>query len=375
MNLKRPLSLVCGAAVTCGLMFSAHAVEKSEISFDFEDSDSGFVPIFADYPAQENVEEFYEFAWRHDAVPIDGAGKGLFISGNNHSDDLFMGWYKRINGLDAGKSYRFTVSFKLGTDVEGGMIGIGGSPGESVYVKCGVAAVQPEVIVDENGDYRLNIDKANQSQSGRDMRMLGTLAKEQGILSGSYEFNEYTEEFNATADAEGNVYVIFGTDSGFEAVSAWYLDDVFVSWLELKPLKRAEAAQMAYEALRGADDSDTSCTFRDVAVDSPFAAAIGWAQEKGYLMGYGGGIFGPQDSMTVQQAVVMLYRRADSPDVEDYMLDYLDSSIDPDAVSAWARPAVAWAVSQGMVPFLDCFAPKQAIYGLDWAKWLEQVTT
>lgn len=139
--MKRFLSLSLAALLTLGTLTgcaSAEAAGGNKARFDFEQDDGGFTPIFADYPDDEGVEDFYEFRHEHGEVPIDGAGKGLFISGNNHSGDLFMGYVKALEGFAPGRTYRFTLSFKLATDVEGDMFGIGGAPGESVSVKCGI---------------------------------------------------------------------------------------------------------------------------------------------------------------------------------------------------------------------------------------------
>lgn len=131
------------------------------VKFDFEKDNAGFAPIYADYPYGEGVEEFYEFQHDYGKVPIDGEGNGIFISGNNHSDDLFMGYVKALEGFAPARTYHFTVSFKLATDVEGGLMGVGGSPGEGVTVKCGVTQTAPAALPVENGGavyYRLNID-------------------------------------------------------------------------------------------------------------------------------------------------------------------------------------------------------------------------
>jgi hypothetical protein len=57
-----------------------------------------------------------------------------------------------------------------------GLKGIGGSPGESVYVKAGATKHEPQVIEDDRGWLRMNIDKGNQASEGEDMTNLGTLA-------------------------------------------------------------------------------------------------------------------------------------------------------------------------------------------------------
>ena len=206
-----------------------HTQTPGNAAFDFEANDCGFVPIFADYPAGSGVDDFYELQHEWAASPT-GDGKTLFLSGNNHSNDLFMGYYKAIDGLTAGQRYEFQVSFRLATNVEGGMIGIGGSPGASVFVKGGVTAKQPRRTSDDLNNYRLNLDKGNQGTGGSDMLLLGNLEKEDSQHPGAYEWKDFRFTVETTANENGCVYLILGTDSGFEATSAYYLDEISVSW-------------------------------------------------------------------------------------------------------------------------------------------------
>ena len=90
-----------------------------------------------------------------------------------------MGYFKELSGLAPETEYQFTVRFKLATNVEGDMVGIGGGPGGAVFVKCGVSMEQPENSLDSLNHFRLNIDKGSQSQGGADMIVVGTLAKEE----------------------------------------------------------------------------------------------------------------------------------------------------------------------------------------------------
>ena len=170
--MKKLISTGLAAVLTVSMLTAAaSAANSTSVQFDFSQSDSGFVPIFADYPNTEGVEEFYEFRHSWGEVPIPGAGKGLFISGNNHSDDLFMGYVKMLDGFVPARTYRFTVSFKLATDVEGGLVGVGGSPGESVAVKCGITPTRPTTVPVDNGAFsyhRMNIDTGRQGNGGKD---------------------------------------------------------------------------------------------------------------------------------------------------------------------------------------------------------------
>ena len=95
---------------------------------------------------------------------------------------LFMGYVKTLEGFAPARTYHFTVSFKLATDVEGGLVGGGGSPGEGVTVKCGVTPTGPVALPVDNGGgmiyYRLNIDAGRQANSGKDMTVVGDMAKD-----------------------------------------------------------------------------------------------------------------------------------------------------------------------------------------------------
>ena len=295
------------------------------------------------------MEEFYELRSGHEEVPIAEAGKGLFLSGNNHSDDLFMGYYKDLSGLVPETEYQFTVRFQLATNVENDMIGIGGAPGESVFVKCGVASKEPENSLDSLNHFCLNIDKGSQSTSGSDMIVVGNLAKEEINRPGEYEFNEIETKVIARTDEAGTAYLVIGTDSGFEGVTSFYLDDISVSWADTATVSitRGDAVKMLFDHAHRWDEAVGPPTFTDVAWDAPYAEAVAWAEQNGYLGGYGNGFFGPEDMMSVEQAMVMIYRLCGSPKVTD--AGVLDSYKDASQISPWARDAVAFSITNKLL--------------------------
>src|SRR5688572_31086285 len=78
--------------VVSAAMLQVLPVVGQTIQFDFSGGDHGFVAGFTDYPVGE--EAFYELDAGLRPLPTPlGSGTSLFISGNNHSDDLFM-YYK-----------------------------------------------------------------------------------------------------------------------------------------------------------------------------------------------------------------------------------------------------------------------------------------
>ena len=109
---------------------------------------------------------------------------------------------------------------------------IGG--GESVYVKVGATTEEPLVEEDPtDGWLRMNIDKGNQAQEGEDMINIGDMANPNisPATAGSYELMEQNSAgraFEVTADEEGVLWFIVGTDSGFEGLTALYYDTITV---------------------------------------------------------------------------------------------------------------------------------------------------
>lgn len=369
--MKKILSLGLAALIAVGtaaLMMGAakdSVPSDSKAEFDFNSDDGGFVPIFADYPDQEGVEEFYEFQHSWGEVPVPGAGRGLFISGNNHSADLFMGYVKMLDGFAPARTYHFTVSFQLATDVESGLFGVGGSPGESVAVKCGITAARSAATL-VDGYYRMNIDTGRQSQGGRDMVVVGDMSKLENNRPGEYEFKEFQAEFDVATDIRGEVYLTIATDSGFEAATSYYLDDIMISWkdAEQPAATRAQAAQMLFDTADRASADPKSCTFLDVTEEHPNAEAIAWVQSNGYMSGYGDGRFGLEDHMTMEQAMVMIYRFFGSPSSDLSVLDGITGS---DQISSWAENAVAWTIAS------EITKPSGTISPLSCQKYSKQV--
>ena len=118
-------------------------------AFDFRGGPQGFVAGFADYPPAD--ADLYELTADYRALPPPLASQSaLFISGVNRSDDLFMFFKRPIAGLSPGGRYIVTVSVEtaVATDTPAGCFGVGGAPGESVWIKAGATAIEPLAIRD-----------------------------------------------------------------------------------------------------------------------------------------------------------------------------------------------------------------------------------
>ncbi len=193
-------------------------------TFDFRRGPQGFVAGFADYPPGD--ADIYELTSDHRALPPPLPSEAaLFISGVNRSDDLFMFFKGPVEGLLPGASYDVTVSVEIATDVPAGCFGVGGAPGESVWVKAGATAVEPLAIRD--GSYlRMNIDIGNQSAGGPQGVVLGNVANsrpcEQSRQWQRKSFEGRPVPASVSIASSGRAWLFFGVDSGFEARTGIY---------------------------------------------------------------------------------------------------------------------------------------------------------
>ena len=95
----------------------------------------------------------------------------------------------------------------------------------------------------------------------------------------------------------------------------------------------------------------TATSFADVKPDSYYANEATWASENGIVSGYGNGNFGPDDEITREQLVTILYRYAKfkNYDVnigEDTNISRYD---DASQISEYAYAPMQWAISVGLI--------------------------
>ncbi len=215
---------------------------EKEFQFDytFKEDQQGWVTDFADLPADFD-ETFYELDSGWGALPSGLEGNAIYLSGHNHSDDLFMFLMVQVDGLKPNTSYQVEFTIDLASNTPAGLMGIGGSPGESVYVKAGATTDEPQVITDDQDWLRMNIDKGNQASEGEDMINLGIISNPNIDLD-TFTGEEYAlmtltsegRSFDVVSDAQGKVWLIAGTDSGFEGPTSVYYDKISIQLSEVE---------------------------------------------------------------------------------------------------------------------------------------------
>ena len=90
-------------------------------------------------------------------------------------------------------------------------------------------------------------------------------------------------------------------------------------------------------------------SFTDVEAGKWYADAITWAAENGIFAGYGKDKFGPDDPITREQLAAIFYRYADYKGYDLTVKGNLDTFKDADKVTDYAKMAMQWAVSSGLV--------------------------
>lgn len=221
------LGVVAGlpaAAVAPPEIASAGWAKFLNFGFDSQQAYAAWETGFSDY-SELTDRALFEFDVAHAELPpeVHLRRKALRITGHNRSDDLFMFLTRPIDGLRPNTRYRLAFELVLASNAPLTSVGIGGSPGASVYLKAGAVPFHPESIKDASGYYQMNLDKGNQAVGGRDMIVIGNIAtKREDEMYQLIGRNSASLPFSAQTDDHGRLWVIVGTDSGYEGLTVLY---------------------------------------------------------------------------------------------------------------------------------------------------------
>ena len=263
----RVFSLTASWLVLVMLSASVHAQGTNStlsFSYDFRNGPLGWQADFADYPPSNDSIFLLLAEMRDLPAELGVSGTGFYIQGKNHSDDLFMFMKRRLaaaDGIIAGQAYWLDFKVVLASNAQD-CGGVGGAPGFSVFVKVGGAPAEPRTRLNTLKHLRLNVDKADQSQSGVHASVAGDIWN--GLPCDNlapYVSIERTHRHIAPvfANSDGELWLLVGTDSGFEGFTGIYYQriDVRLTPVTAPPPK-----------LLTTPNNDRSPSARATAVDS-----------------------------------------------------------------------------------------------------------
>jgi hypothetical protein len=139
---------------------------------------------------------------------------------------------KKITGLRPNTDFTLTFEVAFSSNAKQGMVGPAGAPGENVYLKVGATSFEPKPVID-NRMYVMNIDKGELSQGGSDMIPVGNVAvpsTTDGYVNVTRTNTTYNgSPFEVRSNNEGEVWLIVGTDSGYEGITTLFYTSVYVA--------------------------------------------------------------------------------------------------------------------------------------------------
>ena len=201
------------------------APQPTMLSTSFASGVDGWSGAFADYSTSTAPTDV---VWEVRALPAPLTGTAYYTGGTNRSDDLFVYNKKKFTGFKPSANYTIVFEIEIATNLSSGCVGVGGSPGESVYVIAGAAPTEPKTVATSD-EYRVNLDRGNQATAGKASQVLGNIANSVpncGAQVYQSKVLTSTKPLTVQSDASGNIWVFFGIDSGFEAKSSVFYKSV-----------------------------------------------------------------------------------------------------------------------------------------------------
>ena len=197
----------------------------------FATSTNGWEGGYTDYETPQ--DSLIKFKFEHTGLPkpLDTAQKALRVYGENRSDDLFMYMSRKLTNLVPNKEYSLLFEVELVSLYPANGFGAGGGPASSVMLKAGASSVKPEKVKDGNY-YKFNLDKGNQLEGGKDLVAIGDLANGKDVEEYALiQRSNAGTPFKVKTNDQGEVWLIIGTDSGFEGNQSIYYNRVKVTAL------------------------------------------------------------------------------------------------------------------------------------------------
>lgn len=204
------------------------------LTYDFKRGSGSWLAGFSDYNRQTS-----DLRMAADLRPlpdeISRNREGFYIQSMNRSDDVFMFLKKHVtteDGLEPNQAYRVWFDIRFASNAPTGCVGVGGSPGDSVYLKAGASVDEPVTSLVGDGYVQISVDKGQQSNGGREAGVVGTIANGTPCDGSAAPYvsvrKDYAHPQPITTDQRGSLWLIAGTDSAYEGLTGLYIESITV---------------------------------------------------------------------------------------------------------------------------------------------------
>ena len=175
-------------------------------------------------------------------------------------------------------------------------------------------------------------------------------------LNGKVTAEDYGEAAGRITIVKGLPFTDVPADASYyDALKYVYENDIFKGFTETtfgpnNTLTRGQMVTVLWR-MNGSPEPKADCPFGDVTANSPFRKAIAWAAENGLTNGYTATTFVPNQAISRQQFLTILYRYAKfmgydvSVGEDTNILSYEDVA----QVSEVFIPAMQWACGSGVL--------------------------
>ncbi len=220
--------LALTSMLACSDNIKNNTLPQTTFLYNFESDMEGWKVAYSDYPVDSTQHSIYELDKKHTSLPtnLTPNTKGIMVTGHNRSDDLFMYLKRQLIGLKPNQTYQFSFKVTLASQYPLNSVGIGGSPGASVYLKGGANQEEPTNKVATDNFLRNTWDIGSQSNAGSNTVLLGTIGIDGDEVVYKRIQRSNTAKFTAKTDANGKIWVCVGTDSGYEGKTTLYYDSI-----------------------------------------------------------------------------------------------------------------------------------------------------
>lgn len=220
-----------------------------------------------------------------------------------------------------------------------------GTPSVSVNGTGGKvkAASDGTVTITPDAGYRIARILVNGKEVAVATRLTGLRASDVVVVTFEKIESEPTVSFTDVSDTDwyaGAVEFVVSKNL-FQGMSA----------TEFRPNVEMSRAMLVTVLYRMSGEKVSSGSdFADVAADAWYAPAVAWAKENGIVQGITATTFVPNGAVTREQMAAILYRYAQYQGaVPNADQTVLAGFADEASVSAYAVPAMAWAVQEGLL--------------------------
>lgn len=194
---------------------------ESEFETTVEDWQSGFSGYSSSTP-----DSTLQLTLDRARLPgiLDSTRYGIKAESYNRGDVMFMFLKKRVSGLRPATTYLVTFDMTIGTQYADNVTGA--SSGNDTYIKAGASVNEP-TIKPEGGKYTISINKGNLSGGSSEMAVMGNITN--GTNNNQYRLvtrSNRDQPITVTADANGELWLCIGTDSGFKGLTTLFYDRI-----------------------------------------------------------------------------------------------------------------------------------------------------